>query len=199
MKVSKYGFNADREGATLPSNLSKLLSSASDVKDLAKHLGVSPQAINQYKLGVSYPKTENLIKIAEYYGISVDYLLDLTDVPNRDTSIQAVNEVTGLSAGAIVKLHELKADPGLIDVVSALIEDHNAGFFLSLLETIYSMVDSEAGKELLTLEICGKTLNLYKENHLTAVFQAKLIENIPEVARIYKSLSGKGRENNGEH
>ena len=199
MASSKYSFDATRENALLPSRLSELLSSAADVKGLADYLGVSTQAINQYKLGVSYPKTENLIKIAEYFGISVDYLLNLTGVPNRDTSIQAVNSVTGLSVRAIIKLHDLHTnDPSMVDVISSLIEDDNAGFFLVLLKTLFSFANSEEGNELITTDICGKPMNLYEENLLQAVLQAKLIENIPEVARQYKVLSESRRSKNGK-
>lgn len=199
MASSKYSFDATRENALLPSRLSELLSSAADVKGLADYLGVSTQAINQYKLGVSYPKTENLIKIAEYFGISVDYLLNLTGVPNRDTSIQAVNSVTGLSVRAIIKLHDLHTnDPSMVDVISSLIEDDNAVFFLVLLKTLFSFANSEEGNELITTDICGKPMNLYEENLLQAVLQAKLIENIPEVARQYKALSESRRSKYGE-
>ena len=75
---------------------------------LKNHLGCSLQAINQYKQGTAFPKTENLIKIADFYGISVDYLLGRSDIPNLDTNMQAVHGFTGLSAEAISKIVDLK-------------------------------------------------------------------------------------------
>lgn len=199
MEKNKYSYSADRENSVLPSRLRDLISSAKDVKAIANLLNVSPQAVNQYKLGISYPKTENLIKIADYYGISVDYLLNLTDVPNRDTSIQAVNEVTGLSAGAIVKLHDMKAkNDSLCDIISAMIEDSNAEFFLSLWETLISFDGTDAGKDFVSVDICGKELNLSEDNHLKAVLQTKMIENIPQVAMMYRNLRKYGGNTDGE-
>lgn len=49
---------------------------ATDPRKLADYLGCSVQAISQYKCGVVFPKVENLIKIAKYYGVSLDYLVD---------------------------------------------------------------------------------------------------------------------------
>ena len=138
MDTTKNRYNGTRENALLPSRLRKLISSK-DLTPLATFLEVSPQAINQYKHGKAYPKTETLIRIAEYYGISVDYLLGFTDTPNRDTTIQSVNSVTGLSVEAICKLHSIKEKDGrFIDIISALIEDSNCEYFLALLESILS-------------------------------------------------------------
>lgn len=76
-----------------------------DVKNIAKLLNCSPQAINQFKQGVSVPRTDKLIKIAEFYNVSVDYLLGLSDVKSTDTSIKSICNYTGLSETAINNLH----------------------------------------------------------------------------------------------
>lgn len=107
MANSKYNFDPEKERALFPSKFRKILDSEADVKGLAEYLGVSLQSISQYRHGDSYPKTENLIKIADYFGISVDYFLGFSKVPNRDTSIQSVNIVTGLSPEAICFLRDL--------------------------------------------------------------------------------------------
>lgn len=82
---------------------------------LAEALGCSVQAINQYKQGTAYPKTENLIKIADFCGVSVDYLLGITDIPTRNTTVQAIHEYTGLSEDAIEFLNYLNFHDDSID------------------------------------------------------------------------------------
>ena len=52
-------------------------------KDLAAALNVSQNTYSQYENGVIALTAELLIKIADYYGVSIDYLLDQTDNPNR--------------------------------------------------------------------------------------------------------------------
>ena len=52
-------------------------------KELAAVLNVSQNTYSQYENGVIALTAEVLIKLADYYGVSVDYLLDQTDNPNR--------------------------------------------------------------------------------------------------------------------
>ena len=48
--------------------------------DIAKVLNVSQNTYSQYETGVIALTAEVLIKLADYYNVSVDYLLDRTDV-----------------------------------------------------------------------------------------------------------------------
>lgn len=50
-------------------------------KDIAKYLNVSQNTYSQYETGVISLTAEVLIKLADYYNVSVDYLLDRTDNP----------------------------------------------------------------------------------------------------------------------
>ena len=50
-------------------------------KDLAKHLNVSQNTYSQYETGVISITAEMLIKLADYYNVSIDYLLDRTNNP----------------------------------------------------------------------------------------------------------------------
>lgn len=47
-------------------------------KDIAKVLNVSQNTYSQYENGVIALTAEVLIKLADFYGVSVDYLLDRT-------------------------------------------------------------------------------------------------------------------------
>ncbi|MDI6814267.1 MAG: helix-turn-helix transcriptional regulator, partial [Desulfitobacteriaceae bacterium] len=60
---------------------------------LAKKLGVHPQHISRYETGFSNPSAEILAKIAEVFGISVDYLLsenaeDVSEYKVKDKQLQ---------------------------------------------------------------------------------------------------------------
>ena len=48
-------------------------------KDIAEILNVSQNTYSQYETGVIALTAEVLIKLADYYNVSVDYLLDRTD------------------------------------------------------------------------------------------------------------------------
>lgn len=43
--------------------------------DVAAHLQISRQSISKWENGNSYPDLDNLVKLSDYYGVSVDELL----------------------------------------------------------------------------------------------------------------------------
>lgn len=50
-------------------------------KDMAKVLNVSQNTYSQYETGVIALTAEILIKLSDYYNVSIDYLLDRTNNP----------------------------------------------------------------------------------------------------------------------
>ena len=55
-----------------------------DVKqiEIAHHLGVSQNTYSDYELGKINVPVDIIIKIADYYNVSTDYILNRTDNPN---------------------------------------------------------------------------------------------------------------------
>ena len=51
-------------------------------KQVAEILNVSQNTYSQYETGVISLTAEVLIKLADYYNVSIDYLLDRTDNPD---------------------------------------------------------------------------------------------------------------------
>ena len=49
---------------------------------LAMYLNTSQNTISRYETGEREPGINELIKIADYFNVSVDYLLGRTDNPN---------------------------------------------------------------------------------------------------------------------
>ena len=63
-------------------NLRKLRESRNITQiKLSTDLEVSQELISRYEVGTSFPQPNMLIKIANYFNCSVDYLLGITDVP----------------------------------------------------------------------------------------------------------------------
>ena len=48
-------------------------------KYVALTVGVAPSIVSRWESGVKFPSRENLAKLAELYGVSVDYLLGMSD------------------------------------------------------------------------------------------------------------------------
>lgn len=53
-------------------------------------------------------KAEYLRCLADFYGVSADYILGTSDIESPDISVQTVAKYTGLSENAVKRLYELK-------------------------------------------------------------------------------------------
>ena len=63
---------------------------------IADFLGVNQSAIAQYERNTNLPNVVSLIKIAENFNVSIDYLLGLSDNPTPNNS-PVINQVDAAS------------------------------------------------------------------------------------------------------
>lgn len=71
---------------------------------LGMALGVTQELISRYEVGDSFPQPQMLIKLADYFHCSVDYLLGITDIP---TPIKFINSNDLTNANIISKYNSL--------------------------------------------------------------------------------------------
>lgn len=71
--------------------------------DVAKATGLKPTLFSEWKSGKATPKSDKLIKIADYFGVSLEYLTTGEDSRPLPESIPQLN---GLSALEHIKLIE---------------------------------------------------------------------------------------------
>ena len=50
-------------------------------EEFADRLGVTRQAVSKWESGSAYPETDTIIRIAELFGVTCDYLLRENAVP----------------------------------------------------------------------------------------------------------------------
>lgn len=74
--------------------------------EVADQLSVHRSIISYYESGTRKPSLEALIMLADFYNVSLDYLVGRTDAPTTDRDLRAVCDYTGLSDRAIEKLHQ---------------------------------------------------------------------------------------------
>lgn len=87
----------------------KGLSQQQLTEELEKYgLKVRRETVTQWENGTRDLKTEYTIKLSEYFNVSADYLLGLSEIPSRNETIQSINEYTGLSQDAVAALHTEK-------------------------------------------------------------------------------------------
>ncbi|MBR3715711.1 MAG: helix-turn-helix transcriptional regulator [Clostridia bacterium] len=101
-KVSKNDYGYD---SVFPRRLRKLMDDNKTTQAvLAEECGVARQAVSQWRDGNTRPDILSLHKIAEFYHVSSDFLLGLTDVSIWDTEMKEVCEYTGLSENAVMAI-----------------------------------------------------------------------------------------------
>lgn len=69
--------------------------------ECAENLGISRGALSFYEQGKRTPDAEIIYRMCEYFNVSSDYLLGLTDNKTANTDLQAVCAFTGLNEDAI--------------------------------------------------------------------------------------------------
>lgn len=72
--------------------------------ELAEHIGVTRQSVSSYLTGKTSPSMQGMGDIADFFGVSVDYLLGRTCARSNSDDIRTVCEYTGLSEKAVEKL-----------------------------------------------------------------------------------------------
>lgn len=60
---------------------------------LGKEMGLTAQAASKWRLG-SIPKQKTLMQIADYFGVSVDYLLYGDDIPAHNNAVASDGSVS---------------------------------------------------------------------------------------------------------
>jgi len=70
-------------------------------RKLADAVGVRPQTISLYATGQSYPDVNGIRKIAEYFEVSADWLLGLTNTPTTEPYQRAAFDALGINYKAI--------------------------------------------------------------------------------------------------
>ncbi len=75
---------------------------------IAELLGVTRQSVSQYCDGTSLPPIDKIITLANYYNVSTDYILGLSEHPTTDTDLKSVCEYMGLNEKTIQKLCSMK-------------------------------------------------------------------------------------------
>lgn len=103
------------------------------LKELGEAVGTRQQSISLYKNGDTQPSPDILIRIAAYFGVSVDYLLTGISSENK-----AVHEQLGLSEKALGLLRTAKQYPETLAIIDQLLSDEE---FYTFVDDITLKVD----------------------------------------------------------
>lgn len=61
--------------------------------ELAKQLGITRSGVNAWEMGVTVPSTQYIVELAQFFGVSTDYLLGLRNGASMDVSGLDVRDI----------------------------------------------------------------------------------------------------------
>jgi len=126
--------------------LTKLITeSGMEYRPLAAAIGISQASLSKYAANDAEPGLTALVKIADYFGVSIDYLAGRTDTKSPNPDLQAAVEFTGLSEQAIKALRTVARRPRTYKL------EHLTKPIKSKLDVISQMLTS---KELFLQALC---------------------------------------------
>lgn len=90
----------------------------------AKDLGLNAQTLEKYEKGLTLPNIEIAAGIANYYGVSVNYLLGIDEEPKSEQELICnISDYTGLNQENIILLHDVLFSSDeyiLLDVINRI-------------------------------------------------------------------------------
>lgn len=91
---------------------------AGGITKVSKLIEMSRPTVQFWHNGERTPDAENIIKLANAFGVSADYLLGITESPSLDADVRSAQEYTGLSDRAV---KSLAGDDDLVKAINYLL------------------------------------------------------------------------------
>jgi len=106
-KTSSRHLSRNNKESAFPKRLRKLRAESKTPEGkaitqqyVADKIGVTKSTISLYEMGDNVPDAKNIVKLAEIFGVSTDFLLCQTDYQTRDLDVKDICMKTGLSEKA---------------------------------------------------------------------------------------------------
>ena len=68
--------------------------------ELARRLGVTRSGVNAWEMGISVPSTQYVVELAQFFGVSTDYLLGIDSTATVSVAGLSEEEIATLVAVA---------------------------------------------------------------------------------------------------
>lgn len=132
-------------------------------KELADFVGVRPQTLSLYCTGETQPNCDKLLKIAEYFHVTVDYLLTGTVIENIP-----VYKMLGFSENTVQNIQLVKGGyfedtPAMLYMLDSMLADKD---FYRALEMAAHWHDEKQGAAVDYQEFCEWKATQYLQDFL---------------------------------
>ena len=117
-------------------------------EELANAVGIGSSAVRMWYTGYARPDIEKIPAICQFYKVSADWLLGLSDAQSMDMGARKISEETGLTDHALLNLIQLNNVPespqqgdGIYSHTSAKEMLWLINNFIEEINTVYSIAD----------------------------------------------------------
>ncbi|MDR2729134.1 MAG: helix-turn-helix domain-containing protein [Chitinispirillales bacterium] len=168
-----------------------------DVKDFCERLGITDRTVYHWRKGQPRPDIDRLGDIADYFGVTTDYLTGRIDNPSPNIEVAAVCEYTGLSDKAVKNLnyfaHYKDETYSMSEMLSHIITDISFEGFLKRVQLFVNGVMECALNPFNENGITEEQAEIYAEAALNAERNARIASksliSIEDAAHYYRYLS----------
>lgn len=109
------------EKEVFPTRLRELMKKHNLTQEaLANETGIARTTIGAYRTGQRTPHGEKLVKLANRFDVSADWLLGISDVKKVDAELASVCTYTGLSENAVM---HLRTNENARNIINLLLEN----------------------------------------------------------------------------
>lgn len=170
-------------------------------EEVAKGIGESRETVRNWEVGTRKIKAESIIKLSEYFGVTSDYLLGLSDVKSTEKNMQIACDVTGLSEDSILALRKYNSADGFnhVHVVldsllseqvfyEALSEAERAAFTLhnsiarDYTDSWNDKIHTRMAKSLGCVILSGTEAALFRSDSASMYFKTALLASLDSIA-----------------
>lgn len=167
----------DKYNEILPTRIRALIAdSGATQNQIAKEIGVTRQSISQYCDGSTVPNADKLLKLAQYFNVSADYLLGLTEAKTNNKDVQFICDYTGLNESVIASLADRELPNYIAQMLNLLSQSFESEY---LCKSIINFLNTE------NLEIRGT--DFFDFGNMDCIYNAPKLNWL-----FYKSVESSG-------
>lgn len=165
-------------------------------QEIANYLGVTRQSYSNYETGNRQPDFKALSKLSEYFGVSTDYLLGLTDGSEDEMAISLTDIMKFFGWSCADMASYLKRSPSTVEYWESASKTPDAESLKKIADKLNVSVDSLMGRDpqhMIRINDDG-SLYVYSKSNLSTTLSVKLDEN-GNVVYTDENSSNKNNEN----
>lgn len=153
--------------------------------ELAQRLGISRQAVDNYRNGISEPPIEKALKMADYFGVTLDWLFCREGaVRTVDADIASACKLTGLSKLSVEQLVAISGTnfaSGQMNICNALIENSEFGYLLALMDAYVFFADDPIMPGNNRLNIGNVSLKITRRSVIKSEISSLVIDILEDI------------------